>query len=45
VCARCNGAGEIDVCPNCRTQPYVVGGVEACGYTVAVFALTEEEAA
>ena len=45
VCQTCNGSGEIEVCPNCRTQPYVVEGVEACGCTVAVFALTEGEAA
>ncbi len=45
VCQSCNGSGEVEVCPNCRTQPYVVGGIEACGCTVAVFALAEEEAA
>jgi hypothetical protein len=33
------GAGEIDVCPNCRMEPYVVEGIEACGCTVVVFAL------
>ncbi len=45
VCEACNGTGEVEVCPNCRAQPYVVGGLEACGCTVAVFALAEGEAA
>jgi DnaJ-class molecular chaperone len=45
ACTSCNGSGEIEVCPNCHTQPYVVAGIEACGCTVAVFALTDERAA
>ena len=39
------GAGETDVCPNCRMEPYLVEGIEACGCTVVVFALTEKAAA
>lgn len=45
ICETCNGSGEIEVCPNCRAVPTVGHGVEACGCTVAVFALAEGEAA
>lgn len=45
VCETCNGSGEIEVCPNCHMQPWVAEGIEACDCTVAVFALTDEQAA
>jgi hypothetical protein len=41
VCTTCNGAGEIDVCPNCQTVPTVLEGLEVCGCTVVVVALPE----
>ncbi len=45
VCEECDGAGEIDVCPNCHMQPTLVKDMEVCGCTVAVFALDEVRAA
>lgn len=43
-CPQCGGAGEIDVCPDCRQVPGVAHGVEVCGCSVLVLALEGEAA-